>query len=267
MVWSFPWEMVWDTLLHPESELELLQVQQPQQSQQQPQKNNATTTTTTLQSLHRTETGPIHRGSTWREERIIHHDRWMLRKGGQTISSLITVTDLTMNSPPLTATTTTATTGGSGGGGGGSITYSMSMPDTHDVDLQGGTIVKTIHVQPYHHHNAAETVEDSLLDEKKDDIHHVHHNNHHDSSSPPHSTSTTTSCLVVISYAFYFDTWYGCLEEYCCRCCVMRLARYYLDIQFHELQASVQIRQEAQAQQQAQQPQSKQQRPPLLSPP
>jgi hypothetical protein len=139
-------EQVWETLLYPEWELRLLRQEH---------------SPTTLLSMHRVETGPVQRGSQWREERrfVTESPRgsenssedpslkkrttaWKqpwVRRRRQSATALVTVTDLNPTDH--------------------SISYSFSIPPKNssdasiDVDLQGGTICKNITIRSNENNN------------------------------------------------------------------------------------------------------------------
>jgi hypothetical protein len=198
-VFPYSVEQVWETLLYPEWELRLLRQEH---------------SPTTLLSMHRVETGPVQRGSQWREERrfvteipspresenssedpslkkwtIAWKQPWVRRRR-QSATALVTVTDLNPTEH--------------------SISYSFSIPPKNssdasiDVDLQGGTICKNITLR-----------------------------------SNENSSTASSSCLVVITFAFRFDSWYGWMEEYFCARRVMELAKISMAWQLQEMSATV----------------------------
>jgi hypothetical protein len=198
-VFPYSVEQVWETLLYPEWELRLLRLEQPP---------------TTLVSLHRVETGPVQRGSQWREERRFVTEiplprgsesrsaapllkkrttawkRPCMRRRHQSATTLVTVTDLNPTEH--------------------SISYSFSISPRNgsdasiDVDLQGGTICKNITIR-----------------------------------SDENSSNEANSCLVVVTSAFRFDSWYGCMEEYLCARRVMKMVKVSTAWQFQEMSATV----------------------------
>jgi hypothetical protein len=198
-VFPYSVEQVWETLLYPEWELRLLQLEQP---------------LTTLLSLHRAETGPVQRGSQWRVERrfiteipsslesedssaalllkkqtAALRQSW-LRQRRETAAAFVAVTDLNPADH--------------------SISYSFSIPpqastDTSiDVDLKEGTICKNVTIR-----------------------------------QTGDSNDAASSCLVVVTFAFRFDSWYGWMEEYFCARRVMETAKVSVAWQLQEISATV----------------------------
>jgi hypothetical protein len=83
------------------------------------------------------------------------------------------------------------------------------------VDLRGGIICKNISIQPFQ--------AERLVQETQD----------------PGGTLAPEQCLVIISLAFRFDSWYGCMAEYFCPRHAMALAEMSMQFHFHELLATV----------------------------
>jgi hypothetical protein len=255
-IFPYPWEVVREIVQHPEYELDLVSKADgllfPIQQSSVVSSRGCTTTTnhasstnshqyhqyipatsSTLVSLLRVDHGPIHVGSQWREERWIHRHRWCgIRSSGvQTVSSLMHVVELSDNNIETKEYT---------------VRYCISLPDAHDVDLQGGTMIKTVSIQPYPLVSTTHATDSLDNNQHNDDDDHDHDQEaSRKLSSLPledQQQQQQQQCLVVISFAFFFDSWYGCMEEYCCQYRVQRLAQFYLDLTFQELLGTVQCR-------------------------
>jgi hypothetical protein len=185
-----PVQCVWETLLHPEYELELLR-------KRHLLGDPSTFVEPTLVVIHRAETGPVHRGSQWSEVRrepprpdtlccgvVRRHRR-------KTIELRITVTDTQIDIESNSY----------------SVSYSMGTPKTKDMDLQHGIFVKTVSLQP------CNLTADASVEHMGESV----------SVATDHE-----KCLAVITQVFHVGSFYGCLQELCCKGRVERLALSYL---------------------------------------
>jgi hypothetical protein len=184
-----PVQCVWEILLHPEYELELIQQKRLQDLPIE----------TTLVAIRRSETGPVHRGSQWfavrREPRrsVMCCGISCLRRGN-TMETRTTVTDMMVDTMSNSY----------------SISYSLGAPNTNDIDLQNGTFISSVTLQP------CNVSADAGLQTNGE-------------------TPDIEKCLAVITEAIHVGSFYGYLQELFCKRRIESLVRSYLRTMCGEL--------------------------------
>jgi hypothetical protein len=186
-----PVQCVWEMLLHPEYELELIQ-----------QKKQDLLIETTLVAIRRSETGPVHRGSQCfavrREPRrsVITCCGISCLRRGNTMETRTTVTDMMVDTNSNSY----------------SISYSLGAPNTNDIDLQNGTFISSVTLQPC---NVSADAGQQTNGEVPD--------------------NAPEKCLAVITEVIHVGSFYGYLQELFCKRRIETLVRSYLRTMCSEL--------------------------------